>query len=56
MDEAKTYVTMRFPEAYDGGVEDLVVQWVPVGTAFRIHEYDGSESIEIKEEINWVVA
>ena len=56
MDEAKTYVTMRFPEAYDGGVEDLVVHWVPVGTAFRIHEYDGAESIEIKDEMNWVVA
>jgi hypothetical protein len=56
MDEAKTYVTMRFPEAYDGGVEDLVVHWVPVGTAFRIHEYDGAESIEIKEDMDWVVA
>lgn len=56
MSEAKTYVTMRFPEAYDGGVDDLVVHWVPVGTAFRIHEYDGSESIEIKDKMNWVVA
>ena len=56
MDEAKTYVTMRFPEAYDGGVDDLVVHWVPVGTAFRIHEYDGSESIEIKEDLDWVIA
>ena len=56
LDEAKTYVTMRFPDAYDGGVEDLVVHWVPVGTAFRIHEYDGSESIEIKEDLDWVVA
>ena len=56
IDEAKTYVTMRFPDAYDGSVEDLVVQWIPEGTAFRIHEYDGSESIEIKEEMNWVIA
>jgi hypothetical protein len=56
MDEAKTYVAMRFPEAYDGGLEDLAVEWVPVGTAFRIHEYDGSESIEVKEEMNWMVA
>ena len=56
MDEAKTYVTMRFPEAYDGGVEYLVVHWVPVGTAFRIHEYDGSESIEVKDKMDWVVA
>ena len=56
MDEAKTYVTMRWPDAYAGGVDDLVVHWVPVGTAFRIHEYDGSESIEIKEDLDWVVA
>jgi len=56
IEEAKTYVSMRFPEAYDGGVDDLVVHWVPVGTAFRIHEYDGSESIEVKEEMDWVVA
>ena len=56
LDEAKTYVTMRFPDAYDGGVKDLVVHWVPVGTAFRIHEYDGNESIEVKEEMNWIVA
>ena len=56
MDEAKTYVAMRFPEAYDGGLEDLAVEWVPVGTAFRIREYDGSESIEVKEEMNWMVA
>ena len=56
MDEAKTYVTMRFPDAYDGGVEDLVVQWIPEGTAFRIHEYDGNESIKIKEDLDWVIA
>ena len=56
IDEAKTYVTMRFPEAYDGGVDNLVVHWVPEGTAFRIHEYDGSESIEVKDKMDWVVA
>ena len=28
-----------------GGVSDLTVEWLPVGTAFRIDEYDGSESI-----------
>jgi hypothetical protein len=56
IDEALTYVNMRFPEAYRGGVEDLAVQWIPQGTAFRIHEYDGAESIEIKEDMDWVVA
>ena len=56
MNEAKTYVAVRFPGMYDGGLEDLAVAWIPVGTAFRIHEYDGSESIEIKEEMNWITA
>ena len=56
MAEAESYVAMRFPEAYTGGLEDLSIQWVPVGTEFRIHEYDGSESIEIKEKMDWLTA
>jgi hypothetical protein len=56
MDEAGTYIAMRFPGVYKGGVEDLAVTWVPVGTAFRIHEYDGSESIEVKEHLDWIIA
>jgi hypothetical protein len=55
-DEARNYITLRFPEVYDGGVNDLQVEWITVGTAFRIHEYDGAESIEIKENMDWVVA
>jgi hypothetical protein len=38
-----------FPEAYDGGVSDLEVEWVPVGTRFYIREYDGSESVVIDD-------
>jgi hypothetical protein len=56
MAEAESYVAMRFPEAYIGGLEDLSILWVPVGTEFRIHEYDGSESIEIKEKMDWLIA
>ena len=56
LDEAYTYITMRWPDVYTGGVDDLSVQWLPVGTKFRIHEYDGSESIEIKERIEWITA
>jgi hypothetical protein len=51
-----TYMAMRYPEMYTGGMEDLTVAWLPVGTAFRIHEYDGSESIEVREQLNWIVA
>ena len=54
--ELATYVTLKYPGIYDSGMRDLAVAWLPVGTEFRIHEYDGSESIEIKEELAWMVA
>ena len=41
---------------YVGGADDLVVEWVPVGTAFYIHEYDGSESLRFREDMGWSVA
>lgn len=43
-------------DPYFGGAEDLVVQWVPVGARFRVHEYDGSESLVFESEERWVVA
>lgn len=30
---------------YCGGVEDLEVEWIPIGTKFYISEYDGHEEI-----------
>lgn len=56
MAELNTYVTLKYPGLYTGGMKDLAVGWVLVGTEFRIKEYDGAESIEIKEDINWIVA
>jgi hypothetical protein len=32
------------------------VAWLPVGTEFRISEYDGAENIEVKEETGWITA
>lgn len=43
-------------EVYYGGADGLRIEWLPVGTAFRIEEYDGSEGIEIISEINYLVA
>ena len=39
------------PEGYFGGACDLEIKWLPVGTKFRIEEYDGSESITTTEEL-----
>jgi len=38
---------------YAGGAHDVEIVWVPVGTRFRITEYDGAESIEYRNEIKW---
>jgi hypothetical protein len=41
---------------YLGGMDSLEIAWLTVGTMFRVHEYDGSESIEVKEEMDWMIA
>ncbi len=55
-DELETYVTLKYPDIYAGGMKDLKVAWIPEGTLFKVNEYDGSESIELKENDNWLVA
>jgi hypothetical protein len=54
--ELETYVTLKYPDIYKGGMQDLRIEWVPEGTLFKIHEYDGSESIEYKENDHWMIA
>ncbi len=34
-----------YPGIYLGGLDNLRIRWVPVGTRFYIHEYDGSERV-----------
>lgn len=41
---------------YPGGARDVEIIWVPVGTEFRITEYDGAENIEYKDDIAWEIA
>lgn len=36
---------------YCGGAEGLEIAWLPQGTKFYIHEYDGSESIKTGEDL-----
>ena len=55
-DEMKTYVSLKYPQIYNGAIDDLQVEWVEEGALFKVHEYDGSESIELKENDDWIVA
>lgn len=36
--------------------DKLEIAWLDVGTKFKIREYDGSESIETEESIEWLLA
>lgn len=55
-DDILALATARYPDAYLGGLEGLFVQWVPEGVRFRVHEYDGAESLEFQSEMEWHVA
>lgn len=55
--EAATRVAEELhPDVYTGGAEDLSVEWIAKGTAFRINEYDGNESIEVLDISNFMIA
>jgi hypothetical protein len=56
MSELVAYAEKQWPNAYHGGLDELAVRWIDQGTEFRVTEYDGAESIEIKQDINWIVA
>lgn len=55
-EKVESIVKIKYPEAYTGGIEDLHVAWLPVGTEFRIVEFDGNEMIEIRDKIKWICA
>lgn len=54
--EAIDFVESTWNDAYSGGVSDLRVAWIPEGTRFQITEYDGSETLEILDDIDWIIA
>lgn len=46
----------QYPDDYNNGAKDLQIQWIPLGTQFKIDEYDGYESIVYNYDVNWIVA
>lgn len=50
------YSKEAYPNAYLGGADDLTIEWLPIGTEFLINEFDGSESIQLKEKTPWLIA
>jgi hypothetical protein len=54
--DAIQYVEKTYPDACSGGVSDLYIEWIPEGAKFIINEYDGSESIQLLDDTNWLTA
>jgi hypothetical protein len=50
------FVENTWEDVYSGGVPDLQVVWIPEGSKFIIEEYDGSESLQLMDETNWITA
>lgn len=56
-DEMADYVeNLGYRRPYMGGYRYLKLEFVPRGTMFCIHEYDGAESIETPETMCMMIA
>ena len=45
--EIEEVAAKKWPSAYLGGVDGLVIEWIPEGAQFEVDEYDGAESLHI---------
>jgi len=54
--EFDEYIEKEYPGAYTGGADGLYVCWVPEGKEFEIVEYDGAETLVLKETFTWITA
>ena len=43
-----------FEDVYCGGADQLKIKWLPEGTAFRIDEYDGFETVITNEHLYYI--
>ena len=50
------YCKTVYGDHYYGGAGDLMVAWVPPGTEFVIEDYDGAETITLKDKVEWILA
>lgn len=56
-DEMEEYLnTIGYEDTYMGGYSNLELEFIPKGTMFCIHEYDGAESIKTPETMTMMIA
>ena len=54
--EFEDYMEKQYPDMYIGGADGLYVRWVQEGKEFIINEYDGAESLTLKDNFTWIKA
>jgi hypothetical protein len=55
-DELRAFLVLKYPDIYNGGMHDLEIEWVSEGDQFVVREYDGNESIETRNNVDWITA
>jgi hypothetical protein len=53
---ARLYLEHAHPEVTFRGFDGLKLSWIKQGQEFIIREYDGIETVLLKDKINWLVA
>lgn len=56
IDKAVGIAKQKCGDFYEGGAKKLTVEWVKKGAAFEIVEYDGSESLRVIGDHDYLVA
>lgn len=55
-EKIQAHLHLKYPDVYFGDIEDLSIKWLDQGTEFIIDEYDGHESVCVKNEVEWLSA
>jgi hypothetical protein len=55
-DAAYFYLRETHPDVTYRGFDGLKLTWLPEGQEFIIREYDGIETIVLKQEMKWITA
>lgn len=55
-DKIESYMALKYPDAYTGGMQGLTVVWVPKGARFKVGEYDGEETLVLESDEQWFTA
>lgn len=50
------FLNWGYNDVYFGGFSQIQIEWIPIGTKFRIEEYDGYEYIVFEKNEKWLTA